>query len=75
MPAAAHAQRTQRSHDPQQAHPRSVRQLLVQAFEETARTTLTASAIKSKMVALESSFDERNYGCRSFRDRFPARQV
>jgi len=51
-------------------------QLLVRAFEETARTTLTASAIKSKMVALDSSFDERNYGCRSFRDfldRFPGR--
>jgi hypothetical protein len=31
--------------------------------------------IKIKMVALDSSFDERNYGCRSFRDfldRFPA---
>ena len=30
-------------------------QLLVRAFKETARTTLTASAIKSKMVALDSS--------------------
>jgi hypothetical protein len=51
-------------------------QLLVRAFEETARATLTASAIKSRMVALDSSFDERNYGCRSFRDflgRFPSR--
>ena len=53
-------------------------QLLVRAFEETARTTLTASALKSKskMVALDSSFDERNYGCRSFcdfLDRFPGR--
>jgi hypothetical protein len=51
-------------------------QLLIRAFEETAKATLTASAIKSKskMVALDSSFDERNYGCRSFRDfldRFP----
>ncbi len=46
-------------------------QLLIRAFEETARATLTASAITSKMVALGSSFDERNYGCRSFLDRFP----
>jgi len=29
--------------------------MLVRAFEETARTTLTASAIKSKMVALDLS--------------------
>jgi len=46
------------------------------AFGETARTTLTASAIKGKTVALGSSFDGRNYGCRSFRDfldRFPGR--
>ena len=42
-------------------------QLLVRAFEETARTTLTAAALKGKMAALDSSFDERNYGCRSFR--------
>jgi hypothetical protein len=51
-------------------------QQLVRAFEETARTTLTASAIKGKMVALDSSFYERNYGRRSFRDfldRFPGR--
>jgi hypothetical protein len=47
-------------------------QLLVRAFEETARTTLTASAFKSKMVALDSSFAERNYGCRSFRDSLTA---
>ena len=48
----------------------------MRAFEETARATLTASAIKSRMVVLGSSFDERNYGCRSFRDfldRFPGR--
>jgi OST-HTH/LOTUS domain len=40
------------------------------------KATLTASAVKNKMVALDSSFDEHNYGCRSFRDfldRFPGR--
>lgn len=42
--------------------------LLIRAFEDSAKATLTASAVKNKMVALDSSFDERNYGCRSFRD-------
>jgi hypothetical protein len=41
-----------------------------------ARTKLTASAIKGKMVSLDSSFDEHHCGYRSFRDfldRFPGR--
>jgi uncharacterized protein (TIGR00288 family) len=50
--------------------------LLIRAFEETAIETPTASAIKGKMLALDSSFNERDYGCASFRAflaRFPER--
>jgi hypothetical protein len=49
--------------------------LLIRAFEETARATLTASAVKNKMVALDSSFGEHNYGCRSFRDFLDPKRV
>jgi hypothetical protein len=42
-------------------------QLLARAFEETGVETPTASTIKSKMIALDPAFDERNYGFRSFR--------
>jgi hypothetical protein len=52
--------------------------LLARAFEETARATLTAAAIKSKMVALDPSFYEHNYGYRDFREflnRFPSASV
>ena len=42
-------------------------QLLVRAFEESNAETMTAGGLKSKMLALDASFDEHNYGCRSFR--------
>jgi hypothetical protein len=42
-------------------------QLLIRAFEESNAETLTAGGLKSKMLALDASFDEHNYGCRSFR--------
>ena len=42
-------------------------QLLVRAFEESNGETMTAGGLKSKMLALDASFDEHNYGCRSFR--------
>jgi hypothetical protein len=42
--------------------------LLVAAMEQIPVATPTASQVKAKMVALDSSFDEANYGCRSFRD-------
>ena len=42
-------------------------QLLVRAFDESNVETMTAGALKSKMLALDASFDEHNYGCRSFR--------
>ncbi len=42
-------------------------QLLVRAFEESNAEALTAGGLKSKMLALDASFDEHNYGCRSFR--------
>jgi NYN domain/OST-HTH/LOTUS domain len=42
--------------------------LLVTAMEQASTTTPTASQVKAKMLALEPSFDEANYGCRSFRD-------
>jgi len=41
--------------------------LLVRAFEESNAETMTAGGLKSKMLALDASFDEHNYGCRSFR--------
>src|ERR1700677_1021306 len=41
--------------------------LLVRAFEESNAETMTAGRLKSKMLALDASFDEHNYGCRSFR--------
>ncbi|MGH3564925.1 MAG: NYN domain-containing protein [Pseudonocardia sp.] len=42
--------------------------LLVAAMRQITAATPTASAVKAKMVALDPSFDEANYGCRSFRD-------
>jgi hypothetical protein len=42
--------------------------LLVTAMEQATTATPTASQVKAKMLALDSSFDEANYGCRSFRD-------
>lgn len=43
--------------------------LLVTAMEQITAATPTASAVKSKMVALDPAFDPLNYeGCRSFRD-------
>jgi hypothetical protein len=41
--------------------------LLVRAFEESGSETMTAGGLKSKMLALDPSFDEHNYGARSFR--------
>jgi len=41
--------------------------LLIRAFEEFNAETMTAGGLKSKMLALDASFDEHNYGCRSFR--------
>ncbi len=42
-------------------------QLLVRAFEESNAEMMTAGGLKSKMLALDASFDEHNYGARSFR--------
>ena len=42
-------------------------QLLIRAFEESGSETMTAGGLKSKMLALDPSFDEHNYGARSFR--------
>lgn len=47
---------------------RSAEQLLRRAFEEVSTDTPTASTIKNKMLVIDPAFDERNYGCRSFRD-------
>ena len=46
---------------------RDAERLLVRAFEESSSETMTAGGLKSKMLALDPSFDEHNYGCRSFR--------
>ncbi|MFN2496456.1 MAG: NYN domain-containing protein [Pseudonocardiaceae bacterium] len=42
--------------------------LLVAAMEQAATATPTASQVKARMLALDPSFDEANYGCRSFRN-------
>ncbi|GAA3040470.1 NYN domain-containing protein [Actinokineospora globicatena] len=42
--------------------------LLVAAMEQAAVGTPTAGWVKNKMTSLDPAFDERNYGCRSFRD-------
>ncbi|MBB4966520.1 NYN domain-containing protein [Saccharothrix violaceirubra] len=46
----------------------SAEALLVTAMEQAAVSTPTAGWVKSKMTTLDPAFDERNYGCRSFRD-------
>ena len=43
-------------------------ELLVRAFGQIPADTVTASAVKSKMLALDPSFDQANYGCCNFRD-------
>jgi uncharacterized LabA/DUF88 family protein len=44
-----------------------VDRLVVAAMDEAPDDTATGSWLKSKMLALDPSFDERNYGARSFR--------
>ena len=41
--------------------------LVVEAMEESPDASATGSWLKSKMLALDPSFDERNYGSKSFR--------
>jgi len=43
------------------------RRLVVAAMEEAPDDSATGSWLKSKMLALDPAFDERNYGSRSFR--------
>lgn len=42
--------------------------LLVAALRDSSLPFAVAAWVKNKMLALDPSFDERNYGCRSFRD-------
>ncbi|PJE93807.1 NYN domain-containing protein [Streptomyces carminius] len=42
--------------------------LLVSAMQQATTATPTAASVKNRMLALDPSFDERNYGCPSFRD-------
>lgn len=46
----------------------SARQLLAEAVSQITTDTPTASAIKSKMLALDPTFDENRYGYSNFRD-------
>lgn len=43
------------------------KQLVVAAMEESPNASATGSWLKSKMLALDPAFDERNYGSKSFR--------
>lgn len=43
-------------------------QLLIRAFDSIPTDTPTAGTVKNKMLTLDPAFDERNYGCRRFRD-------
>lgn len=42
-------------------------QLLIRAFEALGGDVVTAGGLKNKMLALDPSFDEGNYGCSAFR--------
>ena len=42
--------------------------LLLRAFEQIGTDTPTAGTVKNKMLVLDPSFDQANYGCRTFRD-------
>jgi uncharacterized protein (TIGR00288 family) len=42
--------------------------LLVTALEQSTVANPTAGWVKNKMISLDPAFDERNFGCRSFRD-------
>lgn len=44
-----------------------VERLVAQAMEESPEASATGSWLKSKMLALDPSFDERNYGSKTFR--------
>ena len=41
--------------------------LLIRAFQALGGDTATAGGLKNRMLALDSSFDEANYGCSAFR--------
>jgi uncharacterized LabA/DUF88 family protein len=43
------------------------KKLVVAAMEESPNASATGSWLKSKMLALDPAFDERNYGSKSFR--------
>jgi uncharacterized protein (TIGR00288 family) len=43
-------------------------QLLIRAFAEIGSDAPSAAILKCKMLALDATFSERNYGCSSFRD-------
>jgi uncharacterized LabA/DUF88 family protein len=43
------------------------KRLVVAAMEESPNASATGSWLKSKMLALDPAFDERNYGSKSFR--------
>jgi uncharacterized LabA/DUF88 family protein len=52
--------------------------LVISAMEEAPDASATGSWLKNKMLALDPSFDERNYGSKSFRallSRLPGLQV
>lgn len=42
--------------------------LLVTVMEQSTVSAPTAGWVKNRMISLDPAFDERNYGCRSFRD-------
>ncbi len=44
-----------------------VERLVTEAMEESPDASATGSWLKSKMLALDPAFDERNYGAKSFR--------
>jgi hypothetical protein len=45
----------------------NVERLVTEAMEESPDSSATGSWLKSKMLALDPSFDERNYNAKSFR--------
>jgi hypothetical protein len=43
-------------------------ELLVRAIKQSNTPTPVAAWLKARMLTLDSAFDERNYGCRNFKE-------
>ena len=58
----------QRAHPVDDSDITDAENLLVKALKQATVDAPTGSWVKNKMIQLDPAFDERTYGCRSFRD-------